>query len=92
MAAASNGRRFTRSRETTTPDDRAEGPAYEPQPRSLRSSKAGPADTKLKSENSMNTEKAKRQSRARKRTRVNSGDVNRDEEESRAKVFIVVFL
>ena len=85
-------RRFTRSQKTTTPDDLTDNLAHEPQPRSLRSSKAASTDTKLKSENTKNTEKAKRQSLARKRTRVDNGDVNKDKEESRAKVFVLAFL
>lgn len=102
MAAATNGRRFTRSRKTTTPDDPTEKPAYEPPPLSLRSSKAASTGvvlkgncavviTKLQLENTKNTEKANRQSPARKRTRVDNGDVNRVEDESETKVFIVVF-
>jgi len=103
MAAATNGRRFTRSRKTTTPDDPTEKPAYEPYPRSLRSSKAISNDilrkgncsvviTKLQLlENSENIAKAKRQSPARKRTKEDNGDVNRVEEQSKTKVFIVVF-
>lgn len=102
MAAGTNGRRFTRSRKTTTPDDPTEKPAYEPPPLSLRSSKAASTGvvlkgncavviTKLQLENTKNTEKANRQSPARKRTRVDNGDVNRVEDESETKVFIVVF-
>ena len=100
MAAATNGRSFTRSRKTTTPDDPTEKPTYEPQPRSLRSSKAASTDivrkgncavviTKLQLANFVNT--PGNTEKARKRTRVDNGDVNRVEDESKRKVFIVVF-
>lgn len=95
MAAATNGRRFTRSRKTTTPDDLTKKPANEPQPRSLRSSKAASTDnalrgncavviSKLKPDNTKNTEKEKRQSPERKRARVDNGN-------RKTKVCIVAF-
>lgn len=108
MAAANNGPRFTRSRKTTTPDDPTEKPANAPQPRSLRSSKTASTGIVLKNScavvisklqsgntkifNTKNTEQAERQSPARKRTRVDNGDVSRDEDDSKNKVFITVLL
>jgi len=104
MAATTDGRRSTRSRKTTAPDGVTEKPEYEPQPRSLRSSKVTSTDidlkgncavviTKLKSENIINnTKKAKRQSPVRKRTRVDKEDVNTASKKSKAKVLIVIFL
>ena len=106
MAAANNGRRFTRSRKTTTPDDLTEKPAYKPKPRSLRLSKTASTGIALKdncavvipkllSENTnkfKKIEKPERQSPARKRTRVDNGDASRDVNDSKNKVFIVVLM
>ena len=100
MAAANNGPRVTRSRKKTIPDDPTEKPAYSPQPRSLRSSKNASTRIvfknncavvirKLQLENAEKTEKAERQSPARKRTRVDNGDVSRDENDSENKVCLL---
>ena len=95
MAVATKDRRFTRSRKTTVPDDFTE----KPEPRSLRSSKPASSDfvkkrncivviSKLKSEDTIvrNKKGAKRITTGRKRTRVDSGEENEDEEETNAKV------
>ena len=103
MAAANDGCRFTRSRKTTTPDDLTEKQAYAPKPRSLRLSKTASTAIALKdncavvipkllSQNTKNIEKPERQSPARKRTRVDNGNVGRNENDSKNKVFIVVLL